>query len=162
MLSTLFQAAMSTVNLLFLAFIIFLIVAYFKRSGFKQKIKKEGFSRSDRFKGLNNAYLWFDDLTSRVAFMNEYNNILVFHSGKVDYVKVMVNGQEMASYEPSDDLKDIRLRFKIPQKETAYDVDFLYSIGKEIKLNSKKNNEVLEQAFEWKNKLSKEKQIAVK
>ena len=162
MLSTLLQAAMTTVNLLFLAFIIFLVVAYFKRNYLKQKIKKEGFTKSDRFKGMNNTYLWFDDLTSRVAFMNEFNNILVFHSGKIDYVKVYVNGQEISSYQTMEVIKDISLTFKIPQKERSYEVDFLHSIGKEVKFNSKKNNQVLEQAFEWKKRLTQEKQIAVK
>lgn len=159
MIETIIGALQSTVTFYLIAVWIAVIVVYFVRISIKGKLKTQGFSKKSRFKALNEMVLFYDEMKARIAVLDSQNKVVIFNSGNVEFVKVLVNGELAQNENTAESLHTVVLEFKIPESERLFQIEFLHCLGKEVELNQKRNQQKLAAAFEWKSKIEDPKRI---
>lgn len=114
-----------------------------------RKFNKLGFDYSERFNGLNECSLLYDQNQDEVGLVVYNAKLIHFRSGEAT-AKLLVNGVE---YDPKNDIENpekIDLEIEVWENGEKQKVSFLNSYGK-LKNDQDHNQKILDEAIEWRN-----------
>lgn len=137
------------IQILILVALVGLIYEPLRKGGVFRKFGKLGFDYSERFNGLNECSLLYDQNQDEVGLVVYNAKLIHFRSGEAT-AKLLVNGVE---YDPKNDIENpekIDLEIEVWENGEKQKVSFLNSYGK-LKNDQDHNQKILDEAIEWRN-----------